>query len=54
MYYICKQNINYLFPPDFPIGAKSLVSRILVRDPRARLPISEIINDKWIKSHTSA
>lgn len=44
-------SVNYKFPADFPYGARDLVSKLLVKDPRRRLPIDAILQHDWIRQH---
>lgn len=43
--------VNVKFPTDFPPGARDLVSQLLVKDPRRRMPIDDILKHPWIQQH---
>eukprot|EP01012_Entosiphon_sulcatum_P046007 TRINITY_DN615_c0_g1_i2.p1 TRINITY_DN615_c0_g1~~TRINITY_DN615_c0_g1_i2.p1 ORF type:complete len:313 (+),score=45.69 TRINITY_DN615_c0_g1_i2:786-1724(+) len=43
--------VNYTMPPDLPAGAKDLVSKLLVKDPKGRLPLNDILDHPWIVQH---
>eukprot|EP00906_Rhabdomonas_costata_P031123 RCo043981 len=43
------KNVRYTFPPGFPEGAKDLVRRLLVRDSRMRLSISQVLEHEWVR-----
>jgi len=42
-------NAEYSCPSWFPVGAKSLIQRILDPNPETRIRIEEIRNDEWFK-----
>ncbi|KAE9457339.1 hypothetical protein C3L33_10777, partial [Rhododendron williamsianum] len=43
------RNAEYSCPSWFPVGAKSLIQRILDPNPETRIRIEEIRNDEWFK-----
>lgn len=43
------EEADFTFPSWFPEGAKNLVMRILVANPKARMTMSEVIEDNWFK-----
>ncbi|KAG5543761.1 hypothetical protein RHGRI_016499 [Rhododendron griersonianum] len=45
----CSGNAEYSCPSWFPVGAKSLIQRILDPNPETRIRIEEIRNDEWFK-----
>ena len=42
-------NVKFEFPKDFPSLAKDLVSKILKKNPRTRIGLSEIKSHPWVK-----
>lgn len=42
-------NVKYEFPKDFPSLAKDLVSKILKKNPKTRIGLSEIKSHPWVK-----
>jgi aurora kinase A len=45
--------VNYRYPSDFPPLAKDLVSRCLVKDPRRRISIDDILDHDWLRQHAN-
>lgn len=45
------KNVKYTFPPGFPEGAKDLCRRLLVRDSRQRLGISQVLEHEWVRKY---
>ncbi|KAL4503402.1 hypothetical protein ABPG72_001008 [Tetrahymena utriculariae] len=45
------KNLRYEFPKNFPVMAKDLISKILVFDPKQRLPLKEILAHPWIQTN---
>ncbi|KAJ9576470.1 hypothetical protein L9F63_006683 [Diploptera punctata] len=41
-------SLDYKFPPHVPEGAKDLISKLLVKDANARLPLPEVMKHPWI------
>ena len=42
---------SYEFPPHVSAGARSLISRLLVKEPDARMRVAEVGRDPWIVEH---
>ncbi|GFS01924.1 aurora kinase [Elysia marginata] len=47
---ICKVDLR--FPHDMSPGAKDLISRLLRHDPKARLPLKDVLTHPWIVENT--
>lgn len=45
------RNVRYTFPQGFPEGAKDLCRRLLVRDSRQRLSISQVLDHEWVRRY---
>jgi hypothetical protein len=46
--------LKYRFPTTFPVGAKDIVKRLLVKDPQKRMTIQEVLEHSWVKQHRDA
>ncbi|KAL4454926.1 hypothetical protein ABPG74_006308 [Tetrahymena malaccensis] len=45
------KNLRYEYPKNFPVMAKDLITKILVLDPKQRLPLKEILAHPWIQTN---
>jgi len=46
--------VDLKFPPHISADARDLITKLLVKEPSARLPLSEVANHKWILDNTEA
>jgi len=46
--------VDLKFPPHISADARDLITKLLVKEPSARLPLSEVANHKWILGNTEA
>lgn len=46
--------VDLHFPAHVSTGARDLVTRLLVRDPRARLPLASIAEHPWVRANIDA
>ncbi|CAG9536468.1 unnamed protein product [Cercopithifilaria johnstoni] len=44
-------NVKYKFPSHISEGAKDLITKLLVRDPDARLPLRDVMEHPWIHQY---
>ncbi|GFO26191.1 Aurora kinase a-a [Plakobranchus ocellatus] len=47
---ICKVDLQ--FPGFISAGAKDLISKLLRHDPKARLPLTEVLQHPWVVENT--
>lgn len=47
------KNCKYSFPAHVTPDARSLISRLLKYNPNDRLPLKQILEDKWIQEHST-
>ncbi|XP_071446084.1 aurora kinase C-like [Hetaerina americana] len=52
--YLNIRQVRYRFPPHVSMGARDLISRLLVKDPAARLPLNVVLQHPWIKGKGNA
>jgi len=45
--------VDIAYPPHITPEARDLISRLLVKDPSARLALSDVENHPWIRMHTT-
>ena len=46
--------VDLKFPPHISADARDLITKLLVKEPSARLPLSEVANHKWILGNVEA
>jgi len=46
--------VDLKFPPHISADARDLITKLLVKEPSARLPLSEVANHKWILDNMEA
>jgi len=46
--------VDLKFPPHISVDARDLITKLLVKEPSARLPLSEVANHKWILDNMEA
>jgi aurora kinase len=46
--------VDLRFPVGVSPGAQDLITRLLVHDPKKRLPLEQVLQHAWIVSHTAA
>ncbi|EFO26867.1 AUR protein kinase [Loa loa] len=44
-------NVKYTFPCHVSEGAKDLITKLLVKDPAARLPLRDVMEHPWIRQY---